>query len=62
MSVLILLILVSLAVALAFLLGFFWSVRSGQYEDSHTPALRILFDDKNNKTEENKSLNKPKQK
>lgn len=29
-------------IALAF---FIWAVRSGQYDDLETPALRILFDD-----------------
>lgn len=47
MSVLIILILVSLLVALCFLGAFFWSVRSGQYEDDYTPSIRMLFDDKN---------------
>lgn len=46
MSVLIILIIVSLAVALGFLFAFLWSVRSGQYEDDYTPSIRMLFDDK----------------
>ena len=46
MKIILLLILVSLIVALGFLLAFFWAVRSGQYEDDYTPAVRILFDDK----------------
>jgi cbb3-type cytochrome oxidase maturation protein len=45
MSVLIILMLVSLAVGLTFLGAFIWSVRSGQYEDTLTPALRVLLDD-----------------
>ena len=45
MSVIILLIGVSLLVALIFLAGFIWSVRSGQYEDKYTPSVRMLFDD-----------------
>ncbi len=31
--------------ALIFLWLFVWSVRSGQYDDSYTPSVRILFDD-----------------
>jgi len=27
------------------LAAFFWSVRSGQYDDVETPAIRILIDD-----------------
>ena len=39
------LILASLGVAVAFLLGFVWAVRSGQYEDTLTPSLRMLAED-----------------
>ena len=45
MSVILILILASLAVALAFLAGFIWAVRSGQFEDTSTPAMRILSED-----------------
>jgi cbb3-type cytochrome oxidase maturation protein len=45
MNVIILLILASLAVALIFLAGFIWAVRSGQYEDTLTPALRVLTEE-----------------
>ncbi|MDR3458232.1 MAG: cbb3-type cytochrome oxidase assembly protein CcoS [Verrucomicrobiae bacterium] len=45
MSVVVLLIVASLAVGLVFLVAFIWSVRSGQYEDTLTPAMRVLLDD-----------------
>jgi cbb3-type cytochrome oxidase maturation protein len=45
MSVVIILMLASLAVGLVFVGAFVWSVRSGQYEDTHTPSLRVLLDD-----------------
>lgn len=45
MSVLVLLIFASLAIATAFLLGFIWAVRSGQYEDTCTPSMRVLMED-----------------
>jgi cbb3-type cytochrome oxidase maturation protein len=45
MGVLVILIGCSLAVAAMFLGAFLWSVRSGQYDDTHTPGIRILFDD-----------------
>jgi len=45
MGVLVLLIIASLIVALGFLFAFLWSVRSGQYEDEYTPAVRMLFED-----------------
>jgi cbb3-type cytochrome oxidase maturation protein len=44
-SVLVLLIFTSLAVAIVFLIGFIWAVRSGQYEDTCTPSLRLLAED-----------------
>jgi cbb3-type cytochrome oxidase maturation protein len=45
MSVILILILASLTLALAFLGGFIWAVRSGQYEDTFTPSLRVLTDE-----------------
>ena len=37
-------IAVSVTVAGAFLGAFLWAVRSGQYDDDYTPAVRMLFD------------------
>lgn len=45
MSVILILLLASLGVALVFLAGFIWAVRSGQYEDTCTPSMRILTED-----------------
>ena len=45
MSVVFVLIITSLLVAGSFLGWFVWAVRSGQYEDTHTPSMRILNDD-----------------
>ena len=45
MTIIFLLIGISLVVALLFLGAFLWAVRSGQYEDTYTPAVRMLFDD-----------------
>jgi cbb3-type cytochrome oxidase maturation protein len=44
-SVLVLLIAASLAVATLFLFAFIWAVRSGQYEDTCTPSMRILLNE-----------------
>jgi len=53
--VIILLIGISLLVALGFLIAFIIAVKKGQYKDTHTPAIRVLFD---NETEnENKEKN-----
>jgi cbb3-type cytochrome oxidase maturation protein len=45
MSVVIILMLASLGVGLVFVIAFVWSVRNGQYEDTLTPAMRVLVDD-----------------
>ena len=45
MSVILILILASLGVAVTFLAGFIWAVKSGQFEDTCTPAMRILSED-----------------
>jgi cbb3-type cytochrome oxidase maturation protein len=42
MGVILLLVLASLGIATAFLLAFVWAVRAGHFEDTCTPALRIL--------------------
>lgn len=43
----ILYLLIPLSVILVFLIGalFWWSVRSGQYDDLEGPAHRVLMDD-----------------
>lgn len=46
MYVIVILIGASLLVATGFLLAFWWAVRSGQYDDTYTPALRMLFEEK----------------
>lgn len=45
MNIFYLLIGVSLLVALIFLVLFIRAVKAGQFEDTYTPAIRILFDD-----------------
>lgn len=45
MSIIILLIAASLTVALLFLGAFLWAVKTNQFEDTYTPAVRILHDD-----------------
>ena len=45
MPVILVLILASLAVAVAFLFAFIWAVKAGQFEDTTTPAMRILSED-----------------
>jgi cbb3-type cytochrome oxidase maturation protein len=46
MGIIILLISVSITIAVAFLIIFLWNMRSGQYDDTYTPSVRMLFEDK----------------
>jgi cbb3-type cytochrome oxidase maturation protein len=45
MNMIYMLIGVSILLALIFLAAFFWASNSGQHDDTHTPAIRMLFDD-----------------
>lgn len=45
MNVILILIILSLGIALFFLCGFIWSVRSGQFDDTCTPSMRVLTDE-----------------
>lgn len=45
MDVLYFLIGCSVFVALIFLGAFIWANKTGQHEDTQTPAIRMLFDD-----------------
>ena len=45
MTVIFLLIAVGAVVAGGFLAAFVWAVRSGQFDDTTTPAVRVLLDD-----------------
>lgn len=46
-------ILIPLSVVLVFVIGlvFWWSVRSGQFDDLQGPAYRVLFEDRDEATE-----------
>lgn len=54
MEALYMLIGFSLLVAVGFLFAFFWAVRSGQFNDKYTPAVRMLFNDEVAKQNEKK--------
>jgi cbb3-type cytochrome oxidase maturation protein len=45
MSVILVLVAFSVLLAGGFLAAFFWSVRNGQYDDTYSSSVRILFDD-----------------
>ena len=52
MSVMIILITCSLGVASAFLILFVLSTKKGQFDDTHTPSVRILFEEEISKQQE----------
>ena len=45
MSVIYVLLAISISVALVFFAAFIFSVKRGQYDDSYTPSVRMLFED-----------------
>ena len=55
------LLAISIILALVFLIAFILSVKKGQYDDSYTPSVRMLFDDELVKEDSNK-LNTKEQK
>lgn len=63
MSIIYVLLTISVIVALVFFAAFVFSVRAGQYDDTYTPSVRMLFEDelvkKQKKTSETNSENKP---
>jgi cbb3-type cytochrome oxidase maturation protein len=58
MAIITLLILISLSIAILFLVIFYWSIKSGQYDDTYTPSIRMLFEDKKKKSTDTKTPNK----
>ena len=48
MGIIYLMLIVSLVIALFFLVSFFWAAKSGQYDDDYSPAVRILFEEETN--------------
>ncbi|RLD62075.1 MAG: cbb3-type cytochrome oxidase assembly protein CcoS [Bacteroidetes bacterium] len=45
MNIIFMLIIISLFIAIIFLILFVKSVKTGQYDDIYTPSVRMLFDD-----------------
>jgi cbb3-type cytochrome oxidase maturation protein len=61
MGIIPLLICISLTIAIVFLIIFCWSMKSGQYDDTYTPSVRMLFEDKKvqeETTKKTRTLNK----
>lgn len=49
MNILLFTLAVSIGLALAFLIGFIWAAKKGQYDDLVTPSYRMLIDDDDEK-------------
>lgn len=45
MSIIYMLLAISVVVALVFFVAFILSVKKGQYDDTYTPSVRMLFED-----------------
>jgi len=65
MSIIYMLLAISVVVALIFFAAFILSVKKGQYDDTYTPSVRMLFEDevvtdtksRHHLKDENKSTN-----
>ena len=60
MSIIYVLLTISVLVALGFFIAFVISVRSGQYDDTYTPSIRMLFEDEVVKETSKKQSKEPK--
>ena len=45
MSVIYILLTISIIIAIVFFFAFIMAVKKGQYDDSYTPSVRMLFED-----------------
>ena len=45
MGMIYIMLVVSLLIAVFFLISFLWATKSGQFEDDYTPSVRILYED-----------------
>ncbi|MFD2564362.1 cbb3-type cytochrome oxidase assembly protein CcoS [Aquimarina rubra] len=55
MGVIYVLLTISIVVAIVFFVAFILSVKNGQYDDTYTPSIRMLFDDELVKESKEKS-------
>jgi cbb3-type cytochrome oxidase maturation protein len=57
MEIILVLIGFSITMALIFLLAFSWAVKNGQYDDTYTPSMRMLFSDNTSTTKQTQNTN-----
>lgn len=53
MGMIYIMLIVSLCLAVFFLVIFLWATKTGQYDDDYSPSVRILYDDEANQNEIN---------
>jgi cbb3-type cytochrome oxidase maturation protein len=58
MNVIVMLIIAGGCVAGGFLLAFVWAVTSGQFDDTMTPAVRVLLEDRATPNDHHQSGNR----
>ncbi len=58
MNIIYMLLVISVIVALVFFWAFILSVRKGQYDDTYTPSVRMLFEDEIVKDKDTKKKQK----
>ena len=58
MSIIYMLLAISVIVALLFFAAFIISVKKGQYDDTYTPSVRMLFEDETIKKAETETNQK----
>ncbi len=56
MSVIYVLLTISIIVAVIFFIAFIVAIKNGQFDDSYTPSVRMLFEDELIKEKPKKSL------
>ncbi len=62
MNIIYMLLTISVIVALIFFAAFILSVKKGQYDDTYTPSVRMLFEDevvKETESHKNETTKKP---
>ena len=64
MSVIYVLLIISILIAVVFLIAFIVAVKNGQFDDDYTPSVRMLFEDEivKEKSTSQESVKNPKNK
>ncbi|AEA45103.1 cbb3-type cytochrome oxidase assembly protein CcoS [Fluviicola taffensis] len=55
MGMIYIMLIVSLCLAVFFLVIFLWATKTGQYDDDYSPSVRILFEDELTTNDANKN-------